>query len=478
MLATQGVEGVRQMLFNSYEFIFLFLPVVCIGYFLLSRYRSVALARFWLAASGLFFYSWWNIANLPILILSITFNYISGTRIAKSEGARKKTLLIFSVTANLLLLGYYKYADFFLSNLNALAGTKLALLNIVLPLGISFFTFTQIAYLVDAYRGQAKEYNAVNYILFVTFFPHLIAGPILHHKEMMPQFASLKNKVLNWENVSRGLVLFSIGLCKKVIIADTLAQWASPGFKLLSLSMVEAWSTALSYTFQIYFDFSGYTDMAIGIALMFNILLPQNFDSPYKSASIIEFWRRWHMTLSRFLRDYVYIPLGGNRKGSIRRYLNLFITMAVGGLWHGASWTFVIWGMLHGAMLIVNHLWRALGLRMHWLLGRLLTFFVVMITWIIFRAESFGQALVVLKGLVNVHNVGIHVTGITQALPAGRVEVLALIGLYLFVSVFKNSTEWVNNFQPDWKWAVAVSGLLMAGIIGINRVSEFLYFQF
>jgi len=469
------------VLFNSYEFIFLYLPATFAVYFLLNRFRMTRASIGWLAIASLFFYSWWNIANLPLMMGSIVFNYTIGTLLAKGTMDRlfgKKTVLVFGIIVNLAFLGYYKYADFFISNVNAAFGTSYSLLHLVLPLGISFFTFTQIAYLVDTYRGLCKEYNFVSYILFVTFFPHLIAGPILHHKEMMPQFDSLRAKRINWRNIAHGLFLFAIGLCKKVIIADTFAQWANPGFEAAYLTMAEAWATALSYTFKLYFDFSGYTDMALGIALLFNIKLPQNFDSPYQAASLIDFWRRWHMTLSRFLRDYLYIPLGGNRKGAFRRHLNLMATMVLGGLWHGAAWTFVFWGFLHGAGLVVNHVWRSLGLRMHWLLGRVTTFLFVVVAWVFFRAESFGQALVVLKGMVNWQHTGLLSAGVTPFLPEGRVELLYLLITYGFVSVWKNSREWDLAFKPRLSWAVVISLFIVAGLFGLNRVSEFLYFQF
>lgn len=467
------------MLFNSYEFIFLFLPITFAVYFLLNRFRLLKASISWLALASLFFYSYWNIANLPLMLGSILYNYTVGTLLGKKHlSIGKKPLLVFGIATNLAFLGYYKYVDFFIGNANVLFSTKLEFLHLVLPLGISFFTFTQIAYLVDTYRGESKEYNFINYILFVTFFPHLIAGPILHHKEMMPQFESVEAKQINWRNIAHGLLLFAIGLFKKVIIADTFAQWANPGFEAVSLTLLEAWSTALSYTFQLYFDFSGYTDMALGIALLFNITLPQNFDSPYKASSLIDFWRRWHMTLSRFLRDYLYISLGGNRKGPFRRYLNLLITMVLGGLWHGAAWTYVFWGFLHGGALVVNHLWRSLGLRMHWLLGRLLTFLFVVVAWVFFRAESFGQALVVLKGMVNWQHTGLLTKASMSAMPLGRIEIVYLAITFLFVSVWKNSTEWEKSFQPSMKWAIVASLLIVAGIFGLNRVSEFLYFQF
>ncbi|MDN5089969.1 MBOAT family O-acyltransferase, partial [Aliarcobacter butzleri] len=307
---------------------------------------------------------------------------------------------------NLGLLGYFKYTDFFLDNFNGIFGTNIPLPHIILPLGISFFTFTQIAFLVDAYKQEAKEYSLINYMLFVTYFPHLLAGPILHHKEMMPQFASKYNWVKNYRNIALGLFIFSIGLFKKVVIADTFAIWANAGFDTATtLNLIEAWATSLSYTFQLYFDFSGYTDMAIGISLMFNIKLPINFNSPYKALSIQDFWRRWHMTLSRFLRDYLYIPLGGNRKGNIRTYVNLITTFLLGGLWHGAGWTFIIWGLLHGIALAIHRLWQSLGFRMNKILAWFITFNFINITWIFFRAKDFESAMKVLGSMFSFDNV-------------------------------------------------------------------------
>ncbi|OIQ99729.1 peptidoglycan O-acetyltransferase [mine drainage metagenome] len=319
------------MLFNSYGFIFLFLPVVLLGFYQLARIHH-AYAGAWLTISSLFFYGYWNSAYIGLLLGSIFCNYAFGMWIAKAgvqqSAARKKQVLVFALAANLLLLGYFKYANFFLSNVNSLTGSSLSLSEIILPLGISFFTFTQIAFLVDTYQGKVKEYNFVHYVLFVTYFPHLIAGPVLHHKDMMPQFARNSTYRINWEHVATGLLLFTLGLCKKVLWADSIAPFATAVFDGAQHGMVtgtlpttyEAWAGALAYTLQIYFDFSGYTDMALGIALMFNIHLPINFNSPYRSTSIIEFWRRWHITLSAFLRDYLYIPLGGNRHGKLRRY--------------------------------------------------------------------------------------------------------------------------------------------------------------
>lgn len=366
----------------------------------------------WLVLCSLFFYSWWNVVYLPLIVISMLVNYLLGTVLARRAAMATTTtvidtqhkipnkyLLVAGVVFNLGFLGFFKYADFVVANMNAL-GASFQLPGIVLPLAISFFTFQQVAYLVDSYKGDTQEYDVINYALFITFFPQLIAGPIVHHREMMPQFASRWSWVKRYRNIVLGLCIFSVGLFKKVVIADTFEKWATPGFDTaLSLSFIEAWITSLSYSFQLYFDFSGYTDMAIGAALLFNIKLPVNFNSPYKALDIQDFWRRWHMTLSRFLRDYLYIPLGGNRKGSGRTYINLFATFVLGGLWHGASWMFVIWGALHGGALIVHRLWQKLGVALPKVIAWLVTFNFVNIAWVFFRAESMGDALKVLYGM-------------------------------------------------------------------------------
>jgi len=383
------------MIFSSPEFILLFLPVAFLGYFYLNRMRLVVEGKIWLVAASLAFYAYWNIAYVPLLLASIIFNFAIGTTLCSNSASKRspfsrQLILSGGISANLALLGYFKYAGFLIETVASVRGIDADLLpQTILPLGISFFTFTQIAYLVDSYRGEAKEYDFTNYALFVTFFPHLIAGPILHHREMMPQFESRWNLAMRYRNIALGLFIFSIGLFKKVVIADTFSIWANAGFDGgISLDFFTAWATSLSFTFQLYFDFSGYCDMAIGAALMFNIWLPINFNSPYKALDIQDFWRRWHITLSRYLRDYLYIPLGGNRSSAERIHLNIMATFVLGGLWHGASWMFVIWGALHGAALVVHRIWRRLGLRMPTPLAWLLTFCFVNITWIFFRAMS------------------------------------------------------------------------------------------
>ena len=391
------------MLFNSYEFIFLFLPVTFFVYFYLLNKRLITASKGFLVFSSLFFYSWWNISYLPLILGSMLFNYIIGSslneKFAKIK-VSKKSILIFGILMNISLLGYFKYYDFFISGVNNILNLNIELLHLMLPLAISFFTFQQIAYLVDSYRQETKEYDFLNYALFVTFFPQLIAGPIVHHKEMMPQFASTYNLVKKHKNITLGIFIFFIGLFKKVFIADNLAVMATHGFEASAvLNTLEAWMTSLSYTLQLYFDFSGYTDMAIGIALLFNIKLPINFNTPYKALSIQDFWRRWHITLSRFLRDYIYIPLGGNRVSSFRVYSNLMITFILGGLWHGAGLTFIFWGFLHGSALVVHKLWQKTGIKLNKFIAWFITFNFINITWVFFRAKEFEDAINILQAM-------------------------------------------------------------------------------
>ena len=397
------------MIFSSPGFIFLFLPITFFGYFYLNKIRLVLAGKIWLVAASLIFYAYWNIYYAPLLLSSIAFNFAVGTRLCPSPVPRHSPLsgrfiLGFGITANLALLGYFKYANFLIDTVDIVLGIDHGFLpHTILPLGISFFTFTQIAYLVDSYQGKAREYDFTNYALFVTFFPHLIAGPILHHREMMPQFESRWNLTVRYRKIVLGLFIFSIGLFKKAVIADTFSIWATAGFDDgVPLDFFTAWATSLSFTFQLYFDFSGYCDMAIGAALLFNIWLPINFNSPYKALDIQDFWRRWHITLSRYLRDYLYIPLGGNRGSLERVHLNLMATFMLGGLWHGASWIFVIWGGLHGAALVAHRAWKGLGFRMPVPLAWLLTFLFVNTTWVFFRASTVFDALRVIRGMVDI----------------------------------------------------------------------------
>jgi D-alanyl-lipoteichoic acid acyltransferase DltB (MBOAT superfamily) len=473
-------------------------------------------AKGFLVFASLFFYSWWNISYLPIILSSLLFNYVIGNSLNenfKKVQLHKKSLLTFGIIANVALLGYFKYTDFLIENVNLAFDTSVPLVHLALPLAISFFTFQQIAYLVDSYRGETAEYDFLNYALFVTFFPQLIAGPIVHHSEMMPQFASRWNLVKNYKNIALGLFIFSIGLFKKVVIADSFAVWATAGFDTATtLNLFAAWATSLSYTFQLYFDFSGYTDMAIGAALLFNIKLPINFNSPYKALDIQDFWRRWHITLSRFLRDYIYIPLGGNRKGSFRTYTNLLATFIIGGIWHGAGWTFVFWGFLHGLALVIHRFWKSMGLAMPKIVAWFITFNFINIAWVFFRAKEWGDAVKVLKGMIDIDSINMEVfiggkifiikniynnlqetiaapmddklsyiiTGSLNHYKDDTVMFLHILVSAIIVTSFKNSSQIAKTFKVNYLY-LSINLLLFITSIYIfscGVYSEFLYFNF
>ncbi len=484
------------MLFNSYGFIFLFLPLSFFVYFYLLEKRLITGAKGFLVFSSLFFYSWWNISYLPLILTSMLFNYVIGNSLNenfKKVQLHKKALLSFGIMANLLLLGYFKYMDFFIENFNLVFDGSIPLLHLALPLAISFFTFQQIAYLVDSYRGETAEYDFLNYALFVTFFPQLIAGPIVHHKEMMPQFASKWNLVKNYKNIATGLFIFSLGLFKKVAIADYFATFATNGFDHAEvLNFLEAWATSLSYTFQLYFDFSGYTDMAIGAALLFNIKLPINFNSPYKALDIQDFWRRWHITLSRFLRDYIYIPLGGNRKGAFRTYNNLLATFILGGIWHGAGWTFVFWGLLHGMALVIHRFWKQLGFTMPKLLAWFITFNFINIAWVFFRAREFDDAIKVLTGMFTgdivmnyrwydqlgfLHD-KMAFGAWLQAINGDKYTLWAILAVFILTLISKNSMQHATAMKYNRSYLLVGSLLLTFSLLKMHQVSEFLYFNF
>jgi len=461
-----------------------------------------------LVFASLFFYSWWDVSYLPLILSSILFNYLIGTTLSQSNANNKikltktfskKSVLVFGIVCNVALLGYFKYTDFFLENFNGIFDSNIPLQHIILPLGISFFTFTQIAFLVDAYKNEVKEYDLIRYMLFVTYFPHLLAGPILHHKEMMPQFANIRNKVINYKNIALGLFVFSIGLFKKVVIADTFAVWATQGFDTATtLSFFEAWATSLSYTFQLYFDFSGYTDMAIGASLLFNIKLPINFNSPYKATNIQDFWRRWHITLSRFLRDYIYIPLGGNQKGSFRTYSNLMATFVIGGLWHGAGWTFVFWGFLHGLALVIHRIWQSLGLRLWNGLAWFITFNFINIAWVFFRAKEWEDAMKVLKGMSDISSLRLNIEFldllsmwfnvplhhyVAYHISKPNVDEVALFYIFILMPIVllaKNSNHYLAQKELSFKMIFMGSLLFAYATIHSFAISSevFLYFNF
>jgi D-alanyl-lipoteichoic acid acyltransferase DltB (MBOAT superfamily) len=478
------------MLFNSYLFIFLFLPVALAGYFALGRVGNLA-PVVWLALASLVFYSVGNWQYVPLLVASIAFNYLIGYLLIARQlrPSSRFAVLTAGVAGDLLVLGIFKYAGFLAVNFNAMFSTGFVV-NILLPVGISFYTFTQIAFLVDAYRGKVARYALPHYALFVTYFPHLIAGPILHHKDMIPQFERKETKRPDPHLILCGLIIFAIGLFKKTCLADSIQPLVSLAFGPSAPSFDQAWIGALAYTFQLYFDFSGYSDMAIGISLMFGIFLPLNFNSPYKAASIIDFWRRWHMTLSQFLRDYLYISLGGNRRGRVLRYVNLMITMLLGGLWHGAAWTFVAWGALHGVYLCINHAWNNYGpsvaprfIPLANIAGLILTFLAVVIAWVFFRADNIDSAYYVLSKMADPTNI---------AFGRGEIAYSAFIIFYAVLAWFAPNTQEIMGYDHErrlvgeklaaWRlrplFLYATAAVLAFGILGIQQHSEFIYFRF
>ncbi len=490
------------MLFNSYEFIFAFLPISFFVYFYLNHKRLTSASKAWLVVTSLFFYSWWNIAYLPLILISILFNYtITNTMVEYDESKKKyfskKALLQIGLVFNIGLLAYFKYMDFFIENTNAVFGSEIGLLHLALPLAISFFTLQQIAFLVDSYEGLVKEKNFLDYTIFVTFFPQLIAGPIVHHKEMMPQFASVKNKVKNYNNIALGLFIFSIGLFKKVVIADTFAVWATAGFDTATtLNLIEAWATSLSYTFQLYFDFSGYTDMAIGAALLFNIRIPQNFNSPYKATGMIDFWKRWHMTLTNFITTYIYTPIIKSfEKLTFHKAMGAtVITFLIAGLWHGASWMFVIFGGLNGLGIVINHYWKKYKIQMNKVLAWFITFNFVNITFVFFRANEWSDAIKVLSSMFSLNNIilpgflasklsfldsyGVKFGGLFYNIRGSHYTILWLFIGFFSVLFFKNSMEKINTFNPNITYGLLFIAAFVISFYKLSGYSEFLYFRF
>lgn len=508
------------MLFNSPEFLFVFLPLVVAGFYFLRRFQSLNLLASWLLTASMVFYGYWYPQYLPLIAGAILFNYGAGLLIERADRWRKLWFII-GISANLAGLFYFKYTVFVLDSLNMVVDTGVHWESLALPLGISFFTFQKIAYLVDVYIGRKAEKNALAYGTFVLFFPQLIAGPIVHYSEILPQLRELHKPQPVLHNLAVGLSILAVGLFKKAVIADSLAPWVKVVFAAAEAGkapgLMEAWLGALAYTFQLYFDFSGYSDMAVGLGLMFGIRLPVNFWSPYKATSLIDFWRRWHMTLSRFLRDYLYIPLGGNRKGPARRYLNLLLTMLLGGIWHGAGWTFVLWGALHGLGLACNHLWREQVasripvLRRIGSGGWLPTFGLVVVAWVLFRAESLPGAILILQGMSGANGLWATVPQAFAGLSPGLAfPVLAGLGIWCAlapntIQIFRreNPALGIPDFDPPaasledrslwriiryrlarlawrpaWAWSLLTALLLVAALLTLTQISEFIYFDF
>jgi alginate O-acetyltransferase complex protein AlgI len=505
------------MLFNSYVFLFAFLPATFCAFWLLQRSGRTQIALSLLLLCSLGFYSYWNPPFLLLLLGSILFNHFIGRAIWEKRSWRGISMAI-GIGGNIGLLAYFKYSNFGIDIVNRIADTDIPALDLFLPLGISFFTFQQIIYLSDIYFGKLAPARLRDYALFISFFPHLLAGPITQPREILPQIENYTGGARFWDNLLVGLSLFIMGLFKKVIVADKLALYANPVFsdaaKGKDILFFDGWMGALGYTFQLYFDFSGYSDMALGLGLMFGILMPINFLSPYKSTSIIDFWRHWHMTMSRFFRDYIYIPLGGARVSAPRQLGNLFVTMALAGLWHGAGWTFIAWGVLHGAYLVVNHLYRRIRLKIlpgmqdrlwHRLPAHLLTMLAVVVGWVFFRAESFDSAFAMLRAMFGFNGIVVpeklssilpflSETGPIRYSEEGRWHRItawaapAILAAYLFCVAMPSSMEFFrlaetdsrSRFRFQTRRAYALLFAVMAVIVVFNmqRISEFLYFQF
>lgn len=482
------------MLFNSYEFIFLFLPITLIIYFTLNRYEKNNITKGWLVIASLYFYSYFHLSYLYLILTSIIINYFIGNKLNhKSLNVKERKIwIVIGVIFNLGLLGYFKYYDFFIENINTVFRTNFTLLHVLLPLGISFFTFQQLSFIIDSYNEKSMKYDFLSYCLFVTFFPQLIAGPIVLPNEMLPQFEDKRNKLINYENMNRGLYMFSIGLAKKVIIADTIANFANVGFdQMETLNIIEAWMTSISYTLQLYFDFSGYCDMAMGIALMFNIVLPLNFNSPYKSTNIQEFWKKWHMTLGRFMTNYLYIPLGGNRLGERKTLRNLFIVFMASGIWHGAGWNFVIWGGLHGICILIHRVWKNSRRKMNKLLGWFITINLVNIFWIFFRAKTLNGAIKILKGMFNYKSLITVVLEMEQknnlmriyqeikdSFVVNEIDIVTLLFATIITFFLDNTFDIVNDLKTNVKNCFVIAFLFSISICYFNRISNFLYFNF
>jgi len=487
------------MLFNSYIFILLFLPLTVMGYYLIAKVKPGVAPYIYISIMSLWFYAYANVKYLPALIINTGINYVINKMLQKEESASKcKFILGTGLVFNIGSLCYYKYFDFFVDNINSVLGTDIVLKQIILPLGISYVVFQQIALLVDTYRKETENYSFVEYLLFVIYFPKIISGPIVLHDEFFPQLRREDIQKVNWDNLSRGIYIFAIGMGKKVLLADTFGKVVNSGFTVIDeLYAVDVLIVMLAYTFQIYFDFSGYSDMAIGISKMLNIDLPINFDSPYKSLTIIEFWSRWHMTLTRFLTKYIYIPLGGNRKGVIRTYVNIFLVFLVSGIWHGAGWTFVIWGIMHGVFQIITKMFKKQFDKMHSVLSWMMTFMFLNVSWLIFRAGSIKEVFVMLKTLFRLKIAPLHAS-ISEAFElvefryffdeildydilskSENIYVFAFIMISMLIVLgCSNTVEKMKQFKGSiWNSAVTVI-LFVWCILSFEGVSTFLYFNF
>ncbi len=463
------------MIFSTFGFICVFLPIVFSAYSICLKFDQIKLAKIILILASFYFYAYGSGDFFPFFVLSVFLNYFIGIYLAKDHSKTyKRIILVVGLLFNLALLSYYKYLDFFIQNWNYFASEPIPYQNIVLPIGISFFTFQLIAFLADSYKGETKGYAILDYLMFITFFPQLIVGPIVHHKDVVPQYRTMDNSIISSKLIAPGVFLFSLGCAKKLALADPMTIWAQRAFdSALELNMLESWTASLTYTLSYYFDLSGYADMAIGLGMIFGIKLPTNFNSPYKARNFADYWRRWHMTLSQFLGDYIFRNVYNREKGTSNFFLALFITFLVSGFWHGAGWTFVVWGVVNGIFVISSHAMRIMGLQLPFLLAWLLTFVGVIGTRTLFVADDFTDAYYVLSQFVNFH--GFSFTG--NEFIATRQPIYILSGLIL-VLAFPNSNQLVENFRLNNKYLFATAILMLIGLLNMAYVRGFLYFQF
>lgn len=475
------------MIFSTYEFIFLFLPVTFFVYFILNRFELNTIAKIWLIICSLYFYAQGSPDFFVFFLGSIVGNYIIGSTMARMEGnqkAQKKLLLLIGLAGNIGLLGYYKYTDFFIENYNLLTGSSYALKHIVLPIGISFFTFQLIAFLVDSYRGETKQYDIINYLLFITFFPQLIVGPIIHHGEIVPQFENKANLKINYDNVAKGIFLFSIGCAKKILLADPMTTNAQEFFNNIGSNpdLLLTWFSSIEYTISYYFDLSGYADMAIGLGLMFNIVIPQNFDSPYKARNFQDYWRRWHMTLSRFLSNYIFRSVYKRDVKWRNYYIATMVTFFVSGFWHGAGWTFVVWGLVNGIFVCTASWMKRKNLKFPFWLAFPLTALGVVLARVLFVSNTFSDAWHVYRGLVNVSSLGADFS--TMLSSVGHfISIHKSSGLRLVIGIIicwflPSSKTMTEKFKVNIWTAIYAGILMLLCITQMNKVVQFLYFQF
>ena len=475
------------MIFSTYEFVLVFLPITFIGYFILNHFRLFDTAKIWLIIASLAFYGLGSPDFFPYFLTSVVGNYIFGMTMGKlGENAKleKKVLFTVGILANVGLLGYYKYTDFFIENINAVAKTDFALQHIILPIGISFFTFQLIAFLVDSYRGQTQEYDIINYLLFITFFPQLIVGPIVHHKEVVPQFADRKNLIINYENVAKGLFIFAIGCGKKMLLADPLTTDAQMFYADMhqGLPFWEAWFCSIEYTVSYYFDLSGYADMAIGLGWMFNIKIPQNFNSPFKAKDFQDYWRRWHMTLSRFLGDYIFRNVYKKNNKWRNYYIATMVTFFVSGFWHGSGWTFIVWGIVNGVLVCWGAYRNRNNKKTPYILGVALTFVGVVLTRVLFVSVNFKEAFYVFKAMFPIKE-GYRAAGSLmtqlQTLWTERADMIILCAVALGICWFLPNTPAITEkFKVKPITLIYAAILIGICILKMDQVVQFLYFQF